>query len=215
MFLWLFWENNNNHLSLYIYIYIYMHAVESKLGPKIAFFESKLGPSFLFFSFLFFFSKIFFFLQGEWDFKEKRAKTKTKKTPFLSQNLVHFCCATYLDQVLTQPWTKFWLNIFANFWVFLPVWKDAETTIFIVFSAKNEIFKPTPKIKNTICEHNCANWFFCLVFLHFCFFGFLLCPVFWGSFFERNENKKKTKFKTKQQKTKKEEGPQDATKKTT
>ena len=36
---------------------IYIYAVESKLGPKIAFFESKLGPS--------------------------------------------------LDQVLTQPWTKF------------------------------------------------------------------------------------------------------------
>ena len=93
---------------------------------------------------------------------------------FVSQNLVQSCCATYLDQVLTQPWTKFWLNIFANFWVFLPVWEDAETTIVIVFSAKNENFKPTPKkLKNTICEYNCANWFFLSVFLHFCFFGFL------------------------------------------
>ena len=29
------------------------------------------------------------------------------KLPFLSQNLVQLCCATYLDQVLNQPWTKF------------------------------------------------------------------------------------------------------------
>ena len=36
-----------------IYIYIYIYVVESKLGPKIAFFESKLGPSFLFFPFVY------------------------------------------------------------------------------------------------------------------------------------------------------------------
>ena len=121
------------YLSLSLYIYIY--AVESKLGPKIAFFWVKTWSKFsLFVPFLFF--ENILLLQGEWVFKEKRAKKRTKKTPFLSQNLVQFCCATYLDQVLTQPWTKFWLNMFANFWVFLPVWKDAETTIFIVFSAK-------------------------------------------------------------------------------
>ena len=34
------------------YIYIYICAVESKLGPKIAFFESKLGPIFFFLFFL-------------------------------------------------------------------------------------------------------------------------------------------------------------------
>ena len=87
--------------------------------------------------FFFCFSKIFFFLQGEMRFLRKTSQKKEKKKNiFLSQNLVQLCCATYLDQVLTQPWTKFWLNIFANFWVFLAVWKDAETTIFIVFSAK-------------------------------------------------------------------------------
>ena len=41
-----------NNSTAHIYIYS-IYAVESKLGPKIAFFESKLGPSFLLFSFFF------------------------------------------------------------------------------------------------------------------------------------------------------------------
>ena len=49
-----------------------------------------------------------------------------------------------------------------------------------------------------------ALTFFCPVFLHFCFFGFLLCPVFLGGLFLRGMKKqKKTKFKTKQQKKQK------------
>ena len=98
--------------SLYISIYLYICAVESKLGPTIAFFESKLGPIFLSFLCLCF-SKIFFFLQGEWDVHKNRTKIR-QTLPFLSQNLVQSCFATYLDQVLTQPWTKFWLNLFGN-----------------------------------------------------------------------------------------------------
>ena len=57
-------KGGQTNITLYIYVYICMYAVESKLGPKIAFFESKLGPFFLCF-FVFCFSKIFFFLQGE------------------------------------------------------------------------------------------------------------------------------------------------------
>ena len=45
-----------------------------------------------------------------------------------------------------------------------------------------------------------TDLFLSVFFLHFCFFGFLLCPVFGGSFFERNEKQKKTNFETKQQK---------------
>ena len=136
----------------------------------------------------------------------RKTRKKRKKTHFLSQNLVQFCCATYLDQVLTQPWTRFWLNNFCNFWVFLPVLKCTKTTIFIVFSAKKENFKPTPKNWRTLFVNTIALFVFfrCPFFLHFCFFGFLLCPVFWGSFFwEEWKNKKKTKFKTKQPKNKK------------
>ena len=84
--------------------YIYIFAVESKRGPKIAFFESKLGPMFLFFFFVFFQNSSSFCRENE--ILQKTSK-KDKNTIFLSQNLVQFCCATYLDQVLTQPWTKF------------------------------------------------------------------------------------------------------------
>ena len=50
------------YMQLCVCVYIY--AVESKLCPKMAFFESKLGPSVLL-VFLLCYSKIFFFLQGE------------------------------------------------------------------------------------------------------------------------------------------------------
>ena len=92
------------------YMHIYIYVVESKLGPKIAFFWVKTWSK----SF-FVFSKLFFLLQGEWDFSKKRKKNKTNMTLFLRQNLVQLCCTTCLDQVLTQPWTKFWLNLFDIF----------------------------------------------------------------------------------------------------
>ena len=127
----------------------------------------------------------------------------------MSQNLVHFCCATYLDQVLTQPWTRFWLNNFANFGVFLPVLKCTKTTIFIVFSAKKkEILSPPQKIK----EHYLwtqSRYFFFFAVLFFCifaFWGFCCVRFFGGSFFERNEKTKKDKIQnktTKKQKRKK------------
>ena len=42
---------------------------------------------------------------------------------------------------------------------------------------------------NTTALTDC---FFCPFFLHFCFWGFLQCPVFWWSFFfERNEKTQK------------------------
>ena len=136
-------DRSYGDMSIYIYIYIYLsiyiYAVESKLGPKIAFFLVKTWSNFSQF-FLFSFFKNILLSAGRMRFLKKNEQNKNKKNIFLSQNLVQFCCATYLDQVLTQPWTKFWLNIFANFGVFLPVWKDAETTIFIVFSAENWIF---------------------------------------------------------------------------
>ena len=122
------------YMYMYVCMYIYIYAVESKLGPKIAFFESKLGPSFLcFFFFVFQTSSSF---RRENEMLKKNEQKKRQKNTFVESKLSPICCATYLDQVLTQPWTKFWLNMFANFWVFLPVWEDAETTIVIVLSAK-------------------------------------------------------------------------------
>ena len=46
--------------------------------------------------------------------------------------------------------------------------------------------------------------FFCPVFSAFCFFGFMLCPVFWRVFFfERNEKKDKIQNKTTKNKKRK------------
>ena len=193
-------------------IYIYSRV---KTWSKIAFFESKIGPSFLFFFFPFF---VFVFknllLSAGWmRFFKTSGKKTTRTTHFLSQNLVQLCCATYLDQVLTQPWTKFWLNLFDIFWPLFPFSTYAQTTIFIEFSAKICIFKPTLKKLGTLLVNTIALADFLSVFFSFfVFFWFLLCPVFGGSFLR---GMKKNKFKTKQQKTKKEEGPQDANKKTT
>ena len=77
---------------------------------------------------------------------------------------------------------------------------------------------PPQKIKEHYLWTQLRQLFFFFVrfFCIFAFLGFCCVRFFWGSFFERNEKKqKKTKLKTKQQKTKKEEGPQDVNKKTT
>ena len=73
------------------------------------------------------------------------------------------------------------------------------------------------KLKNTICEHNCANWTFFVRFFSACLlFGvFAVTGFFGGSFFERNEKQKKTNSKQNNKKQKNEEGPQDANKRTT
>ena len=116
-----------------------------KTWPKNNIFLSqKPCPIFLCF-FFFCFSK-FFFLQGKWDFKEKRATKRIKKHIFWVKTW-SICCATCLDQVLTQPWTKFRLNIFAKFGGIFTCLKNAETTIFIhsVFSQKK--LSPPQKIE--------------------------------------------------------------------
>ena len=87
---------------------IYIYAVESKPGPRFALFLSQsLVQVFSFFLSFFVFQKSSSFCrENEILKKNKQEKDKTKHH-FLSQNLVQLCCATYLDQVLTQPWTRF------------------------------------------------------------------------------------------------------------
>ena len=180
------------HLSIYLSIYLSIDAVESKLGPKMAFFES---TSFLFFSFS-------VFLQGEWYFQKNWRKLEDSNYHFLSQNLVQLCCAACLDQVLTQPWTKFWLNLFDMFGPFFLFQMCWNHSFYNAFSKNLHFLSPPQKIRNTICKHNCAKWSFIHFFLHFCFYVFLLCPVFWVDFL-RGTNKKKTKPKTNNKKGKK------------
>ena len=114
--------------------------------------------------------------------------------------MVQLCCATYLDQVLSQPWAKFWLNLF-DFWVFFFPFFSLKICwnhyVYSVFSNNLHFLSPPPKIRNTICEHNCANFFyFGPFFSAFLLFWVFVVSVFWSFVWEEW---KKTKFKTQQQ----------------
>ena len=125
---------------------IHVYAVELKIRPKIALFELKIRPKFSFF-FCFCFSKIFFFLQGEWDFSKKIKEKKEKKNYFLRWKSVQLCCATYLDGFSTQPWTDFQLNNFVNFGPFFLLKKCRDHYFYSVFSQKMKFLSPPQKIK--------------------------------------------------------------------
>ena len=152
----------------------------SKLGPKIAFLWVKIGPGFLLF-FLLCLSKIALFLQNEIFQKNIWRKNKTK--------IARFWVKTWSNYVARHAWTKFWRNLgpsfdstFLTFWLFFHFQDMLKPLFYSVFS-KTLFFKPTPENRNTICEHNCANWFFLFVFsCIFAFWGFC-CVWFFGGLF--------------------------------
>ena len=97
---------------VYIYIYIYFHAVKSKLGPKITFFEPKLV--FLFFVLFFLSSSI---CRENEIFTLKWTKRRqnyhffeSKLGPMLLRNILGPSFDSTLDQVLTQPFWHFWAH---------------------------------------------------------------------------------------------------------
>ena len=115
-----------------------------KISKYCNFSSQGLVQVFFLFSILFF--EIFFCLQRERDFQKK--KKKTTISLFWSQNLVQLCCATYLDQVLTQPSTKFWLNLFGIVWHF-PFEICWSHNFYSVFNEKNKsCLKPAQKYEH-------------------------------------------------------------------
>ena len=157
-------------MHAYIYIYIFFFFF-SKFCPKLPFFESIIFPNCPFS--LFVFQNILL----------SAGRSKSVQ-----------CCATCLDRFLTRPWPDFW-QPFSHVWPFFPFLKICWNPYFIGFSAETNIFVAhPPKIRNTICEHNCANWFFLSIV--FCILGFGgFCCVRFLVFFERN-----AKLNTKQPK---------------
>ena len=97
-------------LSLYLFLcislYIYIYAVESKLGPKIAFFWVKTWSKF--FSFFLVFQKSSSFCRENEILKKNEQKKRQKKTPF-------FWVKTWSNFVAQHTWTKFWLNLGPSF----------------------------------------------------------------------------------------------------
>ena len=98
-------QNPRNNPTAYIYV------VESKLGPKMAFFGSKHGPSFLFFPFLFFKNNL---LSAGRQKTKRKKKTKrilffeSKLGPTMLHNMLGPSFDWTLDQALTQPSWHFW-----------------------------------------------------------------------------------------------------------
>ena len=151
------------HFNMLAYIYynthIYLYVLESRIGPRFAILGQNWSEFQVFFvcllSFLGFFFRVYYSFCRENGIKNnKMFKIDHFHGSKIAQTLVQVCCATCLDQFSTHAWTSFWHVNLDKFWSFLTF---AETTIVSVFS-KVCMFKPTPKIRNTICEHNCANW---------------------------------------------------------
>ena len=124
-------------VKIYVYIYIltYIYVVESKLAPKLPFLSQRLAH---FFVSLFCFSQNVFFLQGEW-VSEKRQNIRSTLTVLLSQKVAELCCATCLDQFLTQAWANFWLQEFSHFLLSQSMLKPLLLQRFHKIT-----FKPTP-----------------------------------------------------------------------
>ena len=99
---------------------------------------AKLGPSFLCFFLVLFFKNLLLSARRMRLILKKNEQKKKPMNIFLSQNLVQFCCATYLDQVLTQTWTKFSLNIFANLGYFYLFERCRNHYFYSAFSKKTE-----------------------------------------------------------------------------
>ena len=112
---------------------------------------------------------------------------ESKICPIMLRNMLGQVFDSTLDRFLAQPFRSF-----VGHFPFQNMLKPLR-------SAKHCILAPLPQSRNTICEHNCANWkTFVIFFLHF-FLVFFCCPFIRRFFFEQRKNKKK-RFKTKQQK---------------
>ena len=173
--------------TVYVYVYIYIYlslslslsfslplcAVESKAGPRFAFFCQKLVQVFLFVSFVLVFEKSSSFCRE----KERKHKKGSRLTIFRSHKLVNY--------VAQHAWTSFWLRLgpivdsgdltFAgHFWLLQTMTKP----LFLQCFQQSAFLSPPQKLRNTVCEHNRANWTKMFLFRQFSLFESLLCPVF-------------------------------------
>ena len=135
---------------------LYIYAVVSKVCPGFPFFWVKHLSIFPLFPFFFF--KILLISVGSMRFfKKNNLKREDKELPF------------------------FWVNLFHIFGPFFPFSHMLKPHFLQGFQQKLHVCCPPQKIRNTICEHNCANWCF---FVLFCciFVVFFCCVRFWVFF---------------------------------
>ena len=143
---------------------IAVHAVESKIGPRLAFFKVKTGTIV---SFLFVF-KCSSFCRKMRFYKDNGPNKYYKLTIFMSKT------GPIVLRNMLGPIFDLCLDHCLPFWVVLIF---VETTIYsCFFSTILHVLSPHQKIGNTFCEHNCANWKNILgCDLHFWFMGCLQC----------------------------------------
>ena len=122
-------EREKEYLDICMYMYIYMRCRVKSWSKICSIFRSKTGPSFLF---------LFLVLSSSF------CKGNVK-------NWSHYGAQHAWTNFLAYAWTNFRLLCLDNCFVFF-----AEATI-VVFSGQICISSPPPKIRNTVCEHNCAN----------------------------------------------------------
>ena len=96
-------QANYIYIYCFLYIYIYIYRESQYLVQSLPFFKSVSGQSFVFF---FRFLKIFFVSAGRIRFIEQICQRDCLKLT-RKLGLVELCCATYLEQILTQPWTRY------------------------------------------------------------------------------------------------------------
>ena len=123
--------------------------------------------------------------------KKKKENKKQKNT---------FCWAENLSNYVAQHnWTDFQLNlgqIFSStilliFFLFSFLKRCSNPNFYSAFSKNNLFVAHPPKIRNTICEHDCANWFLSFS-AYFGFWGYC-CVRFCWIFFWKEWKTKNTK----------------------
>ena len=127
-------QNTDSQAYIYMYIYIYACCRVKHLSKNCAFLSQNLSKNSFFF--LFWFSKICFFLQVEWDFQKKTKEKEDKQLPlFWVKNLSNY--------VAQHAWTDFWLNLgqifdstFSRFWPSFSFLNICWNPYFIGLSSK-------------------------------------------------------------------------------
>ena len=188
-----------------IYLSIYICCRVRNLSTNCLFWVNNLSKCPCFSLFVF---KNIILSAGRTRFKKKKTKRQSRQT------ITIFWVKNLSDYVAQHAWTHCWLNLgqifdstFFTCLAFSSFLKICWNPYYMGIN-KNSIFVAhPPKIRNTICEHNYANWLFVLFSAFLAFWVFAVSGILGG-----NEWKsKKTKLDTQ---PKKERRPQDANKKT-
>ena len=130
------------YICMYVYIYTYTCCKSQNLVQKWLLGGFKAWSKFYLF---FWFSKIFFLLQGKWELSKKLKKMT---------NIAIFGVETWSNYVAQRTWTKFWPNLGFKFWLNLfdilgPFSKDVEppSHFYSVFWQELIFLSSPPQIK--------------------------------------------------------------------